>query len=339
MNKKEFRIDLCIMLFILLLIATVMYLVDPLVQYKHKKIFKTFYSNERLLNPGLAMNEKYDSILLGSSMTRNFEVNDINKNLKMDIIKLPMMSGTPYDHKVIFDIANKNKNLRNVIYGLDLHVFNNNKNKPYIKLEEYLYKKNKFDDYQYLLNGEIIINVLPKVLISNLFKIKKDKLDKNIAYSWGKNDYSFSKKEVLKHYPSKILLKKINYDLMIENYNENLKKIITKNSKIKFYIFFPPYSILNFKLWEEEGILDDILKFKSFVSKDLTNYKNVYLFDFQIEMNIIDNLNNYMDLIHYSPEINKWMISKIKNKEYVVDINNYKNNINILEEEIKQFNL
>lgn len=321
MEKRRFLIDSFLIILLLIIISGVMYLIDPLRQYSHRRILKIFYTQERLLNPGLAKNEKYNSIILGSSMTRNFSTNQINKILGWNSIKLPMMSGTPYDHKRIFDIANKHKKIKNVIYGLDLQVFDRKEDEPYIRLEEYLYQDNILDDYKYLLNGEIMLSIVPKLLVSNIFGLKKEKLEKDTAYSWEKNEYVFSKEQALKAYPLDVKKENFNLEQAIKTYNKNLGNILKENQKINFYIFFPPYSILNYKLWEEKGILDDILKLKKYIINDIQDLENVFLFDFQIEDKITKNLDLYMDLNHYHPSINNLMIEKMSKMECLADIN------------------
>ncbi len=45
--------------------------------------------------------------------------------------------------------------------------------------------------------------------------------------------------------------------------------------------------------------------------KALLPYPNVEIFDFQNETEIITNLDLYMDTVHFSPQINKYMVEEM----------------------------
>lgn len=347
MEKRNFLLDLKLLLLLLLIIAGIVIVIDPYQRYGNNW-FRTVYSaDERFLNPGLARHENYDTIILGSSMTRNFSTNQIDLLLNFNSLKLTMMSGTAYDHKIIFDIANKNKKIKNVIYGLDLWAFDREIFQNHVPLEEYLYTENFFYDYKYIYNSNTLFKQLPKVVIANIFSNKyKSYLDKDKAYSWKDGEFIFSKENVLKNWKKekeKFQKKEINNQeilrKMSKNYEENLKKIILSNPEINFYIFFPPYSILTWKRWLLTGELEGYIQFKSKIMKDLSKIKNVKLYDFQIEEKIILNLDNYLDYSHYHPSINEYMIEQIKENKKKLQEEQINENIEILYNLINKFEL
>jgi hypothetical protein len=57
--------------------------------------------------------------------------------------------------------------------------------------------------------------------------------------------------------------------------------------------------------------------------KSLLQYNNVKVFCFQNEQDVITNLDNYMDSIHFSPEINKLMLDQMIAGEYQMTEDNY----------------
>ena len=58
----------------------------------------------------------------------------------------------------------------------------------------------------------------------------------------------------------------------------------------------------------------------------LVAYENVEMYYFQDETDIITNLENYMDTLHFSPEINHYMADQIirQNPAYQLTKENYK---------------
>ncbi len=90
---------------------------------------------------------------------------------------------------------------------------------------------------------------------------------------------------------------------------------------MKFILFFPPYSIKAFRYLEEVKLLKKIMLFKNYIGQVLLNYKNVQLYDFQNELNIISNNSLYYDFIHYKPIVNSYIINSIKNSDrYIINI-------------------
>ena len=67
--------------------------------------------------------------------------------------------------------------------------------------------------------------------------------------------------------------------------------------------------------------------------KNLLKYDNVKVFCFQNERDVITNLDNYMDSIHFSPEINKRMLDKMAADEDRLTIDNYEDKL----DEMKEF--
>ena len=87
-------------------------------------------------------------------------------------------------------------------------------------------------------------------------------------------------------------------------------------------MFFPPYSILTYKVWEEKESLNAILRFKKYVYDKLISLENVYLYDFQVAKDITHDLNNYKDITHYSQSISLWIIDQIYKNNFLLNSEN-----------------
>ncbi len=66
------------------------------------------------------------------------------------------------------------------------------------------------------------------------------------------------------------------------------------------------------------------------MTKRRLSYDNVRVFCFQNEEEVTTNLDNYMDTIHFSPEINKLMLDKIVAGENELTLQNYEQKLNEL---------
>lgn len=60
------------------------------------------------------------------------------------------------------------------------------------------------------------------------------------------------------------------------------------------------------------------------MTEELLKYDNAKVFCFQGEEEIVTNLDNYMDSIHFSSDINKFMLDKIIDGQNELTESNYK---------------
>lgn len=82
-----------------------------------------------------------------------------------------------------------------------------------------------------------------------------------------------------------------------------------------YTIFFPPYSLL---MWDDvvrKGELEEYCYTLDQVLARLTGFANTDVYYFQTEKEIVYNLDLYMDNMHYSPDINQYMLTCMAGKD------------------------
>ena len=89
-------------------------------------------------------------------------------------------------------------------------------------------------------------------------------------------------------------------------------------SQGEIVFFFPPYSALLWYSNLENGELELSLALKQRFMELVAGYDNVKVFDFQ-GAEFTADLDNYMDMTHFSPEINDLMVSCFANGDYLAD--------------------
>lgn len=349
MNNKEFiRLVFVLGSVFILLSIIVNFVIDPFQQYRKPTLYKTFYSgNERALNPGLAKNHDYKSVVIGSSMTENFLISKVNE-IAPDAIKLPISAGSAYEHALLLNTVFKtSKKIDTVVIGLDIYaVFGKVDRLDYGEgsVPFYLYDTNYFNDIFYLANFDTLKESV-KVFTRKYTHKDSPNLNYENMYQWQhlyEND--FGKKKVLaleeKYKEDKKFLKS---DYSFENLNNsfdyNFLSIVQNNPNIKFIFFYPPYSILEYRRWYKNGTLEDILKFKKHVISQLGILNNVEVYDFHSASEITTNLDNYKDFSHYHQNINHWIVDKIKEKKFLVTNQNIDEHLQNLREQIQNYDL
>lgn len=124
--------------------------------------FPYLIDNQLSQNPGMARNMEYDSILLGSSMTVNFEADWFSEN-GLNLLKLPYNGAYPKDISNIIKQADLSENeLKEVFLGVDIASYTVGTEETKYPVPEYLYDKNPFNDISYWFNKEVLLDYILK---------------------------------------------------------------------------------------------------------------------------------------------------------------------------------
>ncbi len=186
-----------------LLAALLVIYVDPFFHYhKPLKGFPYLVDNQLSQNPGMARNMDYDSVILGSSMTVNFQTTWFGELMGLQTIKLSYSSAYPKDQanimEIIFDSAkDKRKSpVKTVFLGVDVITYTGGVEETKYPIPEYLYDDNLFNDIHYVLNKDVLLNYVLRPLAD------PDPTDlSNVYASWWTEEY-YSEDWVLHNYIS-----------------------------------------------------------------------------------------------------------------------------------------
>lgn len=327
---------------LLSLVLLLDFFVDPYMKYRKNHSLKylyegsTYYDEERYINPGIAKNIPYDTAIVGTSMTENFDIEDVDSILHVNSIKIPFSGGTAKELSTMLSYLLEQKKAKTIIYDLDYFAFkgiDETSATPYVEppFPNELYDNDPLSNLKYLGSIRTFLQSL-KVLNHSYFD-KRHRTFKEVYYWY--DVCNFEEEEVLnlwKKRDSDKLLKltyrtnEYKFKALKNNFDNYLLSYINANKNVKFVIFLPPYSYLSWKIADERGSLESILKFKEHILKTLTQYKNVEIYDFQQE-SLTFNLNNYKDFFHYSDDINFLMLEKFASKTDLVNLENLENHL------------
>lgn len=345
MSKKNWLIIVAsVSLTLLLFVGALNYIIDPLQHYRKATWYRTcFCEDARYLNPGLARNFNYDSIIIGSSMSENFVPSYIDERLKTKVLKLSISGATAYEENRMMETAIRTGKVRNIIFGLDVFSFMGDpKGLRYGdgSVPFHLYDNSYLNDYKYLLNIDTLVNQSRHSITASLFN-KREQLDIDMAYNWSRS-YTFSKENAVNDLLTRVKRKKISaeklrFAVLKESFDQNIMPHIKSNPQIKFYIFYPPYSILTWVDISEKGFLEDALNFNRYVFEATRQFNNVKVYNFQDEGKITLDLDNYKDVNHYSQTINEFIIDSIAKNAYLMTEENAEGHFERLKDQVKGY--
>lgn len=288
----------------LFLVAVLVAVIDPFFQY-HKPIPGVNYiiDNQYSQNAGIAKNFDYDSIILGSSMTTNFDTNLFYETMGLQTIKLCYNGAFPKDIDRIMELVTDSHNqVKEVFLGIDIYTYKTTPGLVAYEVPPYLYDDNLFNDVSYLLNKDVILEYILK---------PHENTPVNEMY-WFWEDVTFSRESVLASYaaPSETVaaLPENYYE---ENITENLAAYILpyieEMPDTTFTVFFPPYSILYWNSRSIDGSLEAEIQGEKQIIETLLQYPNVRVFYFQNDYEFITDLDHYSDYTHFTQEMNNYM--------------------------------
>ena len=307
-------------LFIVLGGALLSFVIDPHYRYRLPVFYKTVYHQAYATAPRLLRDSEYDLLMIGSSMVRNFFLDDIERSFKMTPIKISASGATSYDLKKLFDTAldAKGDKLKKVIYSFDVYALN--KRKPHYKDFEFMYRKDHWEDYRYLFDRQTFSSML--YLYKRVARPKgkrKYQAVRNRMFSTEHDRSRYSMTEVIgcaREYERIRHTQTPCIDGSEAVLQSEVLAMIDRNPQIEFTVFLPPYHLYSYCLSERFGQAEELLKLKTVALKELVKRKNVRLYDFQCDPEIVCNGAYYTDIQHYSSALCRTLLDEMRREKY-----------------------
>lgn len=306
--KKHILIFLSLLAVFLLGCISLVILTDPFFQYrKPLEGFSYTIDNQLSQNPGMAKNFDYDSVILGSSMTVNFNTDIFMETMGLNTVKLSYNGAYPKDiDNIMAVVQNSHNQVKEIFLGIDIYTY---KAKPGITaygIPQYLYDDSPWNDLPYLLNKDVLLDYILKSILT-----EQNGTPLNEIYStW---DYVIcSKESVLAAYSApERFPEPLPEDVYISNIEDNMNTYILpyieSMPETQFTVFFPPYSVLYWYTRSAEGSLKAEIFGEKRIMEMLLSHPNVSVYYFQNLYDFITDLDHYSDYTHYTHEMNDYM--------------------------------
>lgn len=312
--KKSLKQFFVFSIVLLIAFAVLVVIFDPFYHY-HKPILwlKPVLNEKEYQCIGTLKNFEYDSVIAGSSVAENYNNKWFDDRFNCKSIKAIRSYGATADLCYFLDIAFENGNIKNVFYNLDPSSL---KSEPVITFEQtgcpmYLYDDNIFNDLQYIYNKDVLFERIPYMLAKSLSK----EFDEGASYNWGQwKEFNLDMCTglYLRH-PNIAPMKDAHiYDEYLSANISLIEERVAKHPETTFYIFIPPYSMLWWDNVYREGDTEFYLYAIEEAYNELTKYDNVKFYNFLGDREVITNLDsNYMDTLHFSPDINYYICENL----------------------------
>ena len=173
------------------------FVVDPFQQYRKPSAYPPrFYRPlQRYINPGLAKNYDFDTVITGSSMMENYSNAEAGRIVGGKVIDLAMGAATAYELGKLLETMIATAKPKHIVFDMNYNAFAGSPRAQVVSdpLPLYLYDRNPLNDLHYLLQWQTLSKSLEIVTDSRRSPYSTDQ-DK--PWYWG-DAYPFSKQSVL----------------------------------------------------------------------------------------------------------------------------------------------
>ena len=301
--------------------------VDPFQQYhlasRHPPRF--YFLHHRYIDPGLAKNQTYDTLVSGSSIMENTRNDFVAKMCGGSAVNLSMPAMSASEQRLMLDTALASRPVKRVIAVLDFNEFAGGVDERWDvagPLPRYLYDRNPFNDLPYLLSWDVLGKSWRIVAGDTSEKFTSDP---NAAWFWG-NVKRFGRDEVLRGLDladlnARYAQPQRTIEGMRASFEHNLLPLFRSHPETEFDLVWPPYSILVWVDFAQRDQLGVTLEFKRYVFEATRGLANVRITDVQAERAITHDLDRYTDLYHFDPAINELLVAAVCTGQDRVDAN------------------
>lgn len=345
MKFKSFSLLSVFLLFLFLLFnIAFISITDPYFHY-HKPLSFLSYEmstdNARYLNYGIAKHFNYDTVIIGSSLTANTKPSELSDSIFGDSIKVINYGSTIKENYDLLNTILLNRKVKNIIWGLDFSRLLCHKDEMVnFSLPEYLYDDSIFNDVNYLLNIDVLLDELNN--INHTISKKKSTTFDEYA-NWSDENTKYGKEILSTMYWRTTDINNTDNSFLDddlkrridENLKQNIISLVQSHPETNFILFIPPQSIYFFDSWYAQGMLKCNLDAHNYIISRLASFPNIQLYSFFYTTEWCTNLENYKDISHYGEWINSGILQDIKTEKNQIN----QDNIDSISNYIKDFYL
>lgn len=314
-NRKRWAIvtlAACVAAVCLCVLAT--FAVDPFELYRESSILP-LYNHQSYCIPGIAKHYDYNAVVLGTSMIEMMRPSVIDECLGVQSVKLPMRGSYTaqmgWELDYIFRYKKKRGETLNLaILAVDAYSLVGRVDDS-DELHAYMWNDDPLDDINYLLNRDVILVEIPKLLRNTGKPMDKKRDD---MFMW--TDVTFGRDSVLAAMPGPqpdngLQPEDFRIERSTANIETHIEKYVREHPETRFVIYMPPYSLGYWYITLRNGLIAQQMRSRALVCEKLLAYPNVEIYDFSSRMDWISNFDHYCDYSHHSAQLSDEIIRAI----------------------------
>lgn len=299
-------------------ILAVNWVVDPF-RFYHAAFFPIpFPKNQRFINPGIARTCRYDSVIVGTSVTEHLRPSRMRDALGWNALKLSMCGSTAREQHAILNHALGTGQVRRVLWGIDFFSFQGGPDRV-PDPGAYLLLSDSPPALQYLLSSDTLLQTVRVACGIGVPTVEQ-------LGTWD-DRRKFGIDHVFAHWRQRRAgtldpgfgdAAPVDMAAVETSVRRHLVEVIAAHPEIEFHVFFPPYSVVWYlhELITSPAAFQQRLEFKADVCSALSRLPNCRLYDFEPVSEITHDLDQYEDMVHYGPAIDDFIVHAVARGEH-----------------------
>ena len=294
--------------------AAVVYTVDPALYYRMPEDGKAVFFNERYQSAGMVKNVPAETVLIGTSMAANYRAAKIGEIFGGTALRITLPDGYFSEFDQVMETLYRHQSPKRVIFGLDMNVMIRDESNLSGVMPGYLYNRSVLDDAQYLLNKDNLYYSAYALL--NQRKGTLQTLDE--GFTWDQDRWWSHKSALIIYQRPPQAETKVPEDAYLERVRANLAVMdrwFRGHPDTEFRVFLSPYSLLSWDKMDRLGDMDAMLAALELTCHSLMEYDNVSLYGYLMDREFVEDLDNYEDHVHHSPQMGNRLLAKMAAEE------------------------
>ena len=308
-ERKIFLLTVCSVAAAVLLIGSVSYVVNGWVMKSDRLVSNM---DARKYNSVIIKRFKFDSAIVGSSLSQGFKCSEFDKVWGGYSQKLTFSGANPAEIDFLVDkIAGKQK-IRRIMIDILIPYWGGKADLKEIPVGLYG-EEAEIERFKNSFSINAVVEAYGN--ISGFLQGKMKFTDRDSLYDWNRKrkcGEKFLAENLLYGTEKGYEITEENAGKTLENVREFLVPMLKRHKECEFILFFPPPSVLFYRNTE----LKAYCSLKSKVADMLLELPNVKLFCFETAFDVMGNCDNYKDLTHYSGKVNSWILECMKNNKF-----------------------
>ena len=335
-GKKWVVCSVGILFLLIIFMALLTYIIDPYFHY-HEPFSWVRYRlyEQRYINDGISRHFEYDAVITGNSLSENTKTSEFDELFACKSIKLPY-SGAGF--KELWGNLDRtlsyNPSVRQVLVIMDYDDIARDKDYTrYTEYPDYLYDDSIWNDGSYLWNKNVLYHGTLYNVLMTAADIPSTTFDEYSAWeSQTGADVVLPKIGHIRQ-PEEISVLEYGEEqerMVADNLNANIIPVIKKYPQIRFYLVYSPPSIAKWCGYYNNGEIPCRIESGKTAAEILLQEENVQLYSFLDEFDMVCDLDNYRDTIHFKSEINSYFLECIANGRKRLTSENYGEHMDLI---------
>jgi hypothetical protein len=257
-----------------------------------------------------------DSAIVGSSLTMHSDLRRSAEAAGERLINLSGLGNTGPQQELMVQRTIERHHPRTIYWEIFANVARTKQ--PFTSnFPRFAYDNSILNDYPYLLSIDTLTSSVRTLLGIRQPRFAPEDLQDyhDCSYcSFGIDHVRASLPQIVKAFDLYLDINPWRPEAIKAALDEDILPVVQEHPEVHFVFFFPPVSIYMILEYDRrlQAIGHSFIEIKRTIASALLNRPNVTVVDLQDVGEMVTDFNHYYDIMHYSADVNVWIVQELK---------------------------